>query len=72
MAAEVENVVTEAGDVFDATGTSMEDYDLFFAFPWPGEVGFFEQVVDAHACDGALLLTYHGREGMRLVRKQAN
>lgn len=68
-ATEVRNVDTEEGDVFDEIGLEMSDFDLFFAFPWPGEHGFFESVVDACAADGALLLTYRGREGMNLVRK---
>ena len=47
----------------------MNDFDLFFAFPWPGEHVFFEAVFDDSAADGALLLTYRGREGMSLTRK---
>jgi hypothetical protein len=66
---EIENVVTDSGDVFDEVGLAMDDFDLFFAFPWPGESSFFETVVDQCAANGALLLTYGGREGMKLLRK---
>jgi tRNA G46 methylase TrmB len=66
---EIENVVTESGDVFDEVGLAIDDFDLFFAYPWPGESSFFEAVVDQCAAVGALLLTYGGREGMQLVRK---
>lgn len=66
---EIENVVTESGDVFDEVGLAMNDFDVFFAYPWPGEASFFEAVVDQCAAVGALLLTYGGREGMRLSRK---
>ncbi|KAA1257812.1 hypothetical protein LF1_03020 [Rubripirellula obstinata] len=66
---EIENVVTDSGDVFDEIGLAMDDFDLFFAFPWPGESSFFETVVDQCAANGALLLTYGGREGMKLLRK---
>ena len=66
---DVQNVVTEEGDVYEEIGLAMDDFDLFFAFPWPGEHTFFEAVFDACAADGALLLTYHGRDGMHLVRK---
>ncbi|TWT96544.1 hypothetical protein [Neorhodopirellula pilleata] len=68
-ATEVKNVDSEEGDVYDEIGWDMGDFDLFFAFPWPGEHGFFEAVFEACAADGALLLTYRGREGMDLVRK---
>lgn len=69
IAAEVENVDTEEGDIYDLIGRELNDFDLFFAFPWPGEHGFFEAVFDACAANGALLLTYRGREGMNLVAK---
>lgn len=68
-ARDIKNVVTDEGDVYEEIGLAMDDFDLFFAFPWPGEHTFFENVVDACGADGALLLTYRGREGMNLVRK---
>jgi len=69
LAAEIKHVETQAGDVYEEIGLAMNDFDLFFAFPWPGEHTFFEAVFDACAADGALLLTYREREGMNLVRK---
>lgn len=69
VAAEVANVVTDEGEIYEEIGLAIEDFDLFFAFPWPGEHGFFEAVFDDHAAVGSLLLTYRGREGMHLVRK---
>ena len=69
IAAEVENVSTEEDDICELIGRELNEFDLFFAFPWPGEHGFFEAVFDACAANGALLLTYRGREGMNLVMK---
>jgi hypothetical protein len=69
LAADIHHVETQAGDVYDEIGLAMADFDLLFAFPWPGEHGFFEAVVDACAAAGTMLLTYRGREGMNLVRK---
>ena len=69
LAGELENTDTEEGDVYELIGRDLNDFDLVFAFPWPGERGFFEAVFDACAADGALLLTYCGREGMNLVCK---
>lgn len=66
---EIKHVETYGDDVYDEIGLAMDDFDLFFAFPWPGEHVFFEAVFDAYAADGALLLTYRGRDGMNLVRK---
>jgi hypothetical protein len=67
IAAEVENVRTEEDDIYGLIGRELNEFDLFFAFPWPGEHGFFEAVFEACAAKGALLLTYRGREGMNLV-----
>lgn len=66
---DIEHVDTLEGDVYDEIGLEIDDFDLFFAFPWPGEHGFFEGVFEHCAADGAMLLTYRGREGMNLVRK---
>ena len=44
---------------------------MIFAYPWPGD----EEVVDAlfleFGAAGALLVTYHGIEGVRVRRKEA-
>ena len=69
LASEVEHVHTDEGDVYEMIGLELNDFDLFFAFPWPGEQGYFEAVFEACAADGALLLTYRGRDGMHLVVK---
>lgn len=69
LATEVKNVDTSEDDIYDEIGLDVEDFDLFFAFPWPGEHTFFEHVFDECAADGSLLLTYRGRDGMHLTRK---
>ncbi|MGI9474448.1 MAG: hypothetical protein ACR2NZ_23120 [Rubripirellula sp.] len=68
---DVRHVETEEGDVYDEIGLELEDFDLFFAYPWPGEHTFFEAVFESGAPVGSMLLTYRGREGMNLVRKTA-
>ena len=67
---EVEHVETHEGDVYQEIGSDMDEFDLFFAFPWPGEHHFFEAVFDAGAASNALLLRYDGRNGMHLVQKR--
>lgn len=66
---DVEHVETDEGDVYDEIGWEMDDFDLFFAFPWPGEEYFFEAVFEAGAAVNSSLLTYRGRDGMHLIRK---
>lgn len=69
LASEIEHVQTHEGEIYDEIGLGMEDFDLFFAFPWPGEQYFFEAVFHGGAAIGSLLLTYRGRDGMHLLRK---
>lgn len=69
LGSEVEHVETHEGEVYDEIGLEMDDFDLFFAFPWPGEEHFFEAVFSAGAADNSLLLTFRGRDGMHLIRK---
>ena len=54
---------------YDELGIDVCDIDLIFAYPWPGEEGLIEALFEAFAADGALLLTYHGMNEMRLQRK---
>ena len=69
LGSEVEHVEVHEDEVYEEIGLDMDDFDLFFAFPWPGEEHFFEAVFQEAAAVNALLLTYRGRDGMHLVRK---
>jgi hypothetical protein len=46
-----------------------DDFDIVFAYPWPGEKQTIFDLFDDCGAVGALLLTYHGQEGIRLQRK---
>ncbi|MEX0612431.1 MAG: hypothetical protein WD738_14350 [Pirellulales bacterium] len=46
-----------------------DDFDVVFAYPWPGEEQVVFDLFADYAAVGALLLTYHGQDGMRLQRK---
>jgi hypothetical protein len=48
----------------------IDDFDVIFAYPWPGEARILEQIFHRYAADGALLMTYNGLEGIRLLRKR--
>ena len=67
---EVENVDTIEGDIYEEIGLGLDAFDLFFAFPWPGEHHFFEAVFESGAAVNSLLLSYRGRDGMHLIRKE--
>lgn len=69
LSRDVEHVQTHEGEVYEEIGLAMDDFDLFFAFPWPGENSFFEGVFESGAANNAMLLSYDGINGMQLVRK---
>lgn len=55
--------------VYDEIGLNIDDFDLIFAYPWPGEGSFLEDVFDRYAAVGSCFLTFCGPYEMRLVRK---
>ena len=56
-------------DGHDLLGVEPHDFDLIFAYPWPGEEQVIENLFLRYASNGALLLTYLGNEDFRLRRK---
>lgn len=59
-------------DGHDLLRRDPDDFDLVFAYPWPGEEESIFRVFDHIAAPEALLLTFHGREGLRVDRKSTN
>jgi predicted O-methyltransferase YrrM len=53
---------------YDELGLELDDFDLIYAYPWPGEEDWLRELVRRHARPGAMLLTYDVREGFQLVR----
>ena len=54
----------------DEVDVAIDDFDLIYAFPWPGEEDLYFDIFDRYAACGAHLLTYHGpAEGFALQRK---
>ncbi|MEM6655915.1 MAG: class I SAM-dependent methyltransferase [Planctomycetota bacterium] len=62
-------LATDGPDAYDEIGLDPDDFDLVFAYPWPGEEHAVLDAFSQSAGDGALLLTYHGQEGVALRRK---
>jgi len=59
-------------DPYDQMDLDIDDFDVIFAYPWPGEQSVLEQMFDRFAADGALLMTYNGTEGIRLFRRRSD
>jgi hypothetical protein len=65
---ELEHIDTDSPSAYEL-GIDVDEFDLIFAYPWPGEELYWETIFDDFACSGAMLLTYHGIEDLRLHRK---
>ncbi len=46
-----------------------DDFDVVFAYPWPGEEQVIFDLFADTAAVGSLILTYHGIDGVKLQRK---
>jgi len=62
-------MTTDAPSAYEDLGLEPDDFDLIFAYPWPGEEQVIFDLFADCASTGALLLTYHGLEGVRLQRR---
>jgi SAM-dependent methyltransferase len=62
-------VRTDGDDAYHELDLEPDDFDLVFCYPWPGEEELCESLFAQCAARGALLLSYHGQEGVRLQRR---
>ena len=59
----------QAGETAETWGLGPEDFDVIYVYPWPEEEHAMCTLFERHAAPGALLLSYHGQEAVRLRRK---
>jgi len=62
-------LVTDTDSTYDELGRDPEDFDLIFAYPWPDEERVINNLFEAYAAKGALLLTQEKFNSLRLQRK---
>lgn len=62
-------LTTSAGSAHAELGLQPDEFDIIFAYPWPDEEGVTADLFEHYAGMGAVLLTYHGMDGLRLRRK---
>ncbi len=67
--AEFSGLVTDADNAYCELGFEPDDFDVVFAYPWPGEEHMIENLFAHYAAEGALLLTYNHYQSVRLRRK---
>jgi hypothetical protein len=62
--------LTTDGDCMpNESALGPEDFDVIFAYPWPDEEEVIPDLFERHANQGAILVTYHGEDHLRLRRK---
>ncbi len=62
-------LVTDADDAYDKLGLDPDDFDVVFAYPWPGEECLIASLFEKYAAAEALLLIYDKFTCVRLRRK---
>lgn len=68
-AGEVTWLRTDRPDSYTDLDLEPADFDLIYAYPWPGEEQVIFDLFQDCAAVGALLLSYHSQDGLRLHRK---
>ena len=64
---ELEWLQPGGADAYELLDRDPAEFDLVFAYPWPGEEEIIFALFERHAGHGAVLLTFHGLEGVRAV-----
>ncbi len=67
--AEYSWLIADADDGYEELELDPDDFDVVFAYPWPGEESLITRLFEKYAAEGALLLTYNGLESVSLQRK---
>ena len=69
LTAEYFRLVTDADDGYDELRLDPDEFNVVFAYPWPGEECLIESLFEKYAAEEALLLTYNQYNSVRLRRK---
>ncbi len=60
---------TDVDDAYQELQLDPDDFDVIFAYPWPGEDDVITGLFDHCAAQGALLVTYSYLDGVSVYRK---
>lgn len=61
---EVFRTVEYTEPAYDEMDMELRDFDLVYAYPWPGEHSFHLSIMRQFGNPDAILMTYDGREGV--------
>jgi hypothetical protein len=57
---------------YNGMSIDVAEIGLFFAYPWPEERELIQELFDAVAAEGAILVAYHTDTEVRVFRKVAS
>ncbi|MCA9213307.1 MAG: hypothetical protein KDB27_09595 [Planctomycetales bacterium] len=60
---------SQSGDAYQQLGRQLNSFDIVFAYPWPGEEYFVQQLFSETATRGSLLLMYHDDSSFTILKK---
>lgn len=55
-------------DGYDKLGLGLEDMDVIYVFPWPGEEAVLHDIFERGARPGSHLIINHGHDGLKVTR----
>jgi hypothetical protein len=62
-------LTAHAGGAYEELGLDPDDFDVVYAYPWPDEEDLIEALFERYVGVGAVLVTFHGGDDIRLRRK---
>ncbi len=66
------STIAEGADAYDDLGRDLDEFEVVYAYPWPGAEGFFDDLFEQYAAAGTIFVTYHGLDGVRARRLHAD
>ena len=54
---------------YDDLGRDLDEFAVVFSYPWPGAEPLHFEIFETHAAQGALLVTWHGADGVAVHRR---
>jgi hypothetical protein len=64
-------LINDAEEGYKRLQRGLNEFDIVFAYPWPGEDYLFKSLFEEYAAEGALLMTYDYPQTIRVLRKQS-
>ena len=55
---------------YDGMGIGLDEIDVFFVYPWPGEQEMMLKLFQSVASEDAILIAYYGDHEICIYRKQ--